>query len=133
MRVFLDTNVLVSAFATRGLSADVLRLVLAEHELVTGEIVLNELRRVLTEKIRLPEAVLAEALEVLSDHDVEPTARPVTVVGITDPSDARVLATALAAGADVLVSGDGDLLDAAGEIDELEILSPRSFWEKARA
>lgn len=133
MRVFLDTNVLVSAFATRGLSADVLRLVLAEHELVTGEIVLDELRRVLTEKIRSPEAVLAEALAVLKEHQVEPTARPVTGVDITDPSDARVLATALEAGADVLVSGDRDLLDVAGEIDELEILSPRSFWEKARA
>ena len=28
MKVFLDTNVLVSAFATRGLSADVVRLLL---------------------------------------------------------------------------------------------------------
>lgn len=28
MKVFLDSNVLISAFATRGLSADVLRLVL---------------------------------------------------------------------------------------------------------
>ena len=47
MRVFLDTNVLVSAFATRGLCADVLRLILAEHTLVTGEVVLRELRRAL--------------------------------------------------------------------------------------
>ena len=34
VRVFLDTNVLVAAFATRGLCADVVRTVLAEHELV---------------------------------------------------------------------------------------------------
>ena len=34
MRVLLDTNVLASAAATRGLCADVLRVVLAEHELV---------------------------------------------------------------------------------------------------
>jgi len=32
VRVFFDTNVLVSAFATRGLSADLLRLVLTEHD-----------------------------------------------------------------------------------------------------
>ena len=31
MKVFLDTNVLVSAFATRGLSADVVRLLLTEY------------------------------------------------------------------------------------------------------
>ncbi len=38
MKVFLDTNVLVSAFTTRGLSADLFRLVVAEHELLTGEV-----------------------------------------------------------------------------------------------
>ena len=40
MRVFFDTNVLVSAFLTRGLCADLLRLVLTEHTLVTSEGVL---------------------------------------------------------------------------------------------
>jgi hypothetical protein len=34
LRVFLDTNVLVSAFATRGLCADLLELVLLQHELI---------------------------------------------------------------------------------------------------
>jgi len=47
VRVFLDTNVLVSAFATRGVCADLVRFVLAEHTLVTSEVVLRELRRVL--------------------------------------------------------------------------------------
>ena len=47
MKVFLDTNVLVAAFATRGLCADVMRVVLAEHQLITGEVVLSELRRAL--------------------------------------------------------------------------------------
>lgn len=40
MRVFLDTNVLVSAFATRGLCADLMRHVLAEHDLITGEVII---------------------------------------------------------------------------------------------
>ena len=48
MRVFLDTNVIVSGFATRGLSSDVVRLLMAEHELLTSEVVLEETRRVLT-------------------------------------------------------------------------------------
>ena len=37
MRVFFDTNVLVSDFLARGLCADLLRLVLAEHTLVSSE------------------------------------------------------------------------------------------------
>jgi predicted nucleic acid-binding protein len=67
LRVFLDTNVLVAAFATRGLCSDLLRLVLAEHQLIVTEVVLVELQRVLSERIGLPsrrveeiEAFLAE-------------------------------------------------------------------------
>jgi predicted nucleic acid-binding protein len=51
VKVFLDTNVLVSAFASRGLCADLMRYLLAEHELLAGEAVLTELRRALTESI----------------------------------------------------------------------------------
>ena len=54
MRVCLDTNVLVAAFATRGLCADVFRTVLAEHDLIVGEVILTELRRVLTTKFKVP-------------------------------------------------------------------------------
>ena len=53
MRVYLGTNVLVAAYATRGLCADVLHTVVAEHQLVIGEAALAEARRVLRQKIRL--------------------------------------------------------------------------------
>ena len=45
MKVFLDTNVLVSAFASRGICADLLELVLLEHDLIVGHNVLRELDR----------------------------------------------------------------------------------------
>ena len=57
MKLFADTNFFVSAFATLGLSADVFQLVLAEHQLMTGEFALNELARVLTEKLNVPERI----------------------------------------------------------------------------
>ena len=60
MRVFLDTNVLVSAFATRGMCADVLRVVLAEHTLITSEVVLRELSRVLRTRIGMPSRLVEE-------------------------------------------------------------------------
>ncbi len=44
MKVFFDTNVLIAAFATRGLCADLFAHVLLEHDLVVGEVVLTELR-----------------------------------------------------------------------------------------
>ena len=54
MRVFFDTNVLVSAFLARGLCADLLRLVLTEHTLVTSEVVLAELSDVLSPRAVYP-------------------------------------------------------------------------------
>ena len=45
VRMFLDTNVLVSAFASRGLCAEVLELVLLDHDLIVGRNVLRDLRR----------------------------------------------------------------------------------------
>jgi len=72
LRVFLDTNVLVSAFATRGMCADVLRVVLAEHSLVTSEVVLREFGRVLRKRIGLPAGAIKEIDQFLREHEVAP-------------------------------------------------------------
>ncbi len=53
-------NVLVSAITTRGLGADVLHAVLAEYQLIVGDTVLSEVRRVLRQKIRLPADAVGE-------------------------------------------------------------------------
>ena len=128
MKVFLDTNVLVSGFTARGLCADVIRLVLAEHELITGEVVLIEIERVLSKKIGLPAPNVEEILSFLETQTVQP--KPKTVVGdpVRDEDDAWVLASALAAKADVLVTGDKDLLDVADHVSGLTITDPRGFW-----
>ena len=132
MRVFLDTNVLVAAFATRGLCADVLRTVLAEHELLLSTTVIEELTRTLIEKIRVPEATAREIAIFLrataSFADAPPSPSPVVV---RDPDDAVILGEALGLGADVLVTGDEDLLEA-GEVPGIRILDPRGFWQLAR-
>lgn len=132
MRVFLDTNVLVAAFATRGLCADVIRVTLAEHELVLSMTVIEELRRVLTEKIGIPEPSVDEisAFLMASAFLANVAARPAPVA-VRDQDDAVILAEALAAGADVLVTGDQDLLEA-GPLPEIRIIDPRGFWELVR-
>ncbi len=132
MRVFLDTNVLVSAHATRGLCRDVLRLILAEHDLLSAEVVLVEMERVLTTKFRLPQEVVQEVIASLREHHVEPRPDSVGDLVVRDPDDAWILASALAARADVLVTGDPDLLDLAGTVTGLRITNPRGFWELNR-
>lgn len=132
MRVFLDTNVLVSGFATRGLCADVIRLVLAEHQVIIADVVLNELKRVLKHKIQLPGEQIQEILAFLESQTVQPKPRSPSPIPVRDEDDQWVLASALAAKADVLVTGDKDLLDVADEVRNLTITDPRGFWNLAK-
>lgn len=128
MRVFLDTNVLVAAVATRGLCADVMRVVLAEHELITGEVVLGELRKVLARRIKLPAAAIDDIVSLLREQEVVPKPRKPSELPIRDPDDRWILASAMAGRADVLVTGDRDLLDVADKAP-LPVLEPRAFWD----
>ena len=61
MRILLDTNVLVAAFATRGFCLNTLQLVLPEHRLVVGETIVEEFERILGEKLRLRPHVSARS------------------------------------------------------------------------
>ena len=132
MKVFLDTNVLVSGFATRGLCADVIRLVLAEHEFMTADVVLNELKRVLKHKIHLPGEQIQEILTFLESQIVQPKPISPSSIPVRDEDDQWVLASAFAAKADVFVTGDKDLLDVASQVADLVITDPRGFWSLAK-
>ena len=131
MRVFLDTNVLVSAFVSRGLCTDLLNIVLAEHELLVSNLVVEEFERVLSDKLRAPKTVLARALSIL-DH-AEAVPNPTAVPGEPgfDEDDATILAAAIEAEADVLVTGDQEFLAAAKGFP-IPAVSPRKFMELLR-
>jgi putative PIN family toxin of toxin-antitoxin system len=128
VRVFLDTRVLVAAFATRGLCADVLRTVLAEHELIIGETVLTELGRVVKEKIGTPEAQARDVVAFVRQHALVAAETPVPAVDVRDATDLPILAGAIHGGAEVLVTGDKDLLVLV-RVGSLPILDPRGFWD----
>ncbi len=130
MRVYLDTNVLVSAVATRGLSADVLQVVLAQHQLLLGEVAMAELRRVLRKKLKVPLETVDEADAFLRAHGIMTGTGAHLDIEIRDPSDLLILGEAVAGKADILVSGDRDLLDL--RKPPLRILSPRDFWDLLR-
>ena len=131
MRVFLDTNVLVSAFTARGLCADLLRLILAEHELLTGEVNLVELRRIMADRFHASPQQLQVVEEQLREHTIIPRPAVPSRLPIRDLDDAWVLASALAGRAEIVVSGDQDLQAVAGAAP-VPIVSPRQSWERLR-
>jgi putative PIN family toxin of toxin-antitoxin system len=132
MRVFLDTNVLVSAVATRGLCADVLREVLVTHQLVVSFPLLNELTNILHSKFGIPVDVITEFTEMLIQDVTLSGQSESAVIDIQDQDDVIILSTALSGGAEVFVTGDKEVL-ALGKIQHMEIVSPRKFWETLRA
>tara|TARA_R110002124_G_scaffold286171_3_gene466223 strand:+ start:1541 stop:1942 length:402 start_codon:yes stop_codon:yes gene_type:complete len=129
MKVFVDTNVLVSAIASRGLSADVFQLILTEHDLITGEFVLNEFRRVLITKIKVPEEIVNEAEQLLRRYQIEPIPENPSQIKVRDEDDRWVLESAMQAEADVLITGDKDLLVISDQLVKPKIITPRQFWE----
>ncbi len=131
MKVFFDTNVLIAAFATRGLCADLFAHVLLEHELVVGEVVLTELRRNLRTKLKLPKKTIDEIEAQLRDGLVVKSPAKHLGLNISDPDDEWVVASAVGGGADVLVTGDAAVLKL-GKRAPLRIVSPRGLWELLR-
>jgi putative PIN family toxin of toxin-antitoxin system len=131
VRGFLDTNVLVSAFATRGLCADLVELVLLEHDLVLGRHVVQELSKALRSKIKLPAAQAKAIVDFVSGEATQTIEQAAPVLVQADPADARVLGEALAAKAALFVTGDAALI-ALRAIEDMEIVSPRGFWEKMK-
>ena len=131
MRVFLDTNVLASAFSTRGLCEDVFSEILRSHELVITPPLFVELGRVLRAKFNIPKNLVSEILAFLKEDTILAKVGTLPKIKIKDRDDVALISCALEGGADVFITGDNELLEL-GRVDNLEILSPRAFWKKLK-
>jgi putative PIN family toxin of toxin-antitoxin system len=132
MKVFLDTNVIVSAVTTRGLCADVLRAVLADHELVTSLKVLQEIKRILRSKFSVPDDLINEYLGLIGEEALLAESEEELSLPIKDKDDIEIVSAAVAAHVQVLVTGDREV-QAIRSIEGTRILSPRAFWEELTA
>ncbi len=115
-RLVIDTNVLVSAFLWQGTPGRLLELAGEQAaQLFTSRVLLDELDSVLHRK-KLVKSVAATGLSadaMLANFRklaTLVTARQLTAQISRDADDDAVLACALAARADLIVSGDDDLL-----------------------
>ena len=117
MRIVLDTNVVLSALLWRGTPYQLLEAIRnrSEIRLFTSPALLDELAGVLTRSSptkrlavigKSARAVLADYVEAA--EVVEPEHVPRVVPN--DADDDQVIAAAVTAGADWIVSGDADLL-----------------------
>ena len=97
-------------------------------ELVLAEQVALEFRRVLVEKLEMPIAeveALQQLLDELGPELSKATGEVDAVSG--DPADDRILAAAVEAGAEILVSGDTKHLLPLAEHRGMRIIRPQEF------
>ena len=72
MKVVLDTNVLLAAFATRGLCEAVFEACLASHQIILSDHILGELERHLRGKFKVPPRQVDAILSFLRDAEDVP-------------------------------------------------------------
>ncbi len=131
MTIVLDTNVVVAALVAQGLCREVVHRAIRGRMLVSSIGLMDELDATLQRKFTITPATAA-FLKVFRQHTrlVEPRALPKPIC--RDPDDDLVLATAVAAGANLVVTGDNDLL-VLKRYDGVAIVSPRHFLERLDA
>lgn len=117
MRLVVDTNVLVSAFLWQGTPGRLIELAgEKEIQLFTSRALIDELSDVLSRKkhAKQVQATGLTPLRMMANYRRLAeliTARKLAQQVSRDVDDDTVLACALAARADIIVSGDNDLLD----------------------
>lgn len=128
MKVFIDTNVLVSAFSSTRFCSDLIPQILESHELVVSTTVMEELKRVLRTKLVVPEEVVLQATQFLNDRATIIESAPILEIPLRDNDDVRILSEAMKAKSDFFITGDKEVLSL-GRIGPMQILSPRDFLE----
>jgi putative PIN family toxin of toxin-antitoxin system len=136
IKVVLDTNVLASGLASfRNPASTVAALLrlwrLGAFALVTSEYILTELSNTLHRpyfRQRLTPQQINSAISLFrSEATITPTTAKVHGIA-THPEDDVILATAVSAKADYLVTGDSKLQHV-GKYNRVSILSPKRFLE----
>lgn len=128
MTVVLDTNVLVAALVANGLCRELVHRAIRLRVLAISTPLLDELDATLRGKFAVTASVSAFlGLFRSSVRVVDP--RPLASPVCRDSTDDIVLATAIAAGADVVVTGDEDLL-VLRSYEGVPIVAPRTFLER---
>ena len=131
MRIVLDSNVIMAAFAARGLCNALFEHCLENHDIFLCEDILSEISEKLIKKIRLSKPISDKIINYLRSHAhiVEP--EKVSPKACRDKNDLMVLGSALKGKADYIITGDKDLL-IINIFQGIKIVNPRSFWNKMK-
>ena len=128
MRAVFDTNVLIAAFLTEGLCSGLLiRSRKQAFHLVLCDDIIREFEGILIKKFKLTSTDISEISAIVSEAASEILHKLNPVPNICrDPNDDMIIACAIDATADYIVTGDEDLL-ILKKYKDVTIINPRNF------
>lgn len=132
-RVVFDSNVWIAALISSGTSKEVTQEAIRLCEVFVSDYILAEIDRVLAGKIGADAGERRRVrrwLEGVCHVEEDPRPNPKKDPACRDPKDVPILRLALAVHADLLVTGDQDLLSLK-EIRGIPIVTPARFWHES--
>lgn len=128
MKVFFDTNVIISSFITHGYASEVFEHCLSTHDCCTSNFVLAEIKRNLIKKFGYSNKETKDVLDFIKENLIIIKDYNIKAIGICrDPDDENILAAAVSLKADCIVTGDKDL-KVLKSYKGINIISPNGFW-----
>ena len=111
MKIFLDTNVIISAFITHGHATELLEYCLINHKIYTSDFIIEEVKKNLKAKFEYSDEEIGEVINFIKPNFINvgkhKKLNKIISRGIDDDN---VLAAAAFEKVDCVVTGDKDLL-----------------------
>ena len=114
-----------------GICEAVMQLCLEKHQLIFCVEIFEEIREKLAVKIKVPNHIIKDYLELLRVNSLMLKSLKVEKDICKDPDDLKIFGLAESANADIIITGDKDIL-VKKKYKKTLILSPRDFWELNR-
>jgi uncharacterized protein len=129
MKIVFDTNVILSALITQGLSSRVLDICIDKHQLFISPWIINEVVLKLDVKMHAPKSEIDRVHAFLDTifNKIIPEGNMPAIC--RDADDNNILLLAQTTMADLIITGDNDLLSL-NKFLKTKIISPRQFIEK---
>ena len=131
MKLILDSNIIIAAFATHGICHSIFEYCISNHEIYISEEILGEIEHNLASKIKLPDRIIKEIRTYLLGHCKISIPTEIESSKCRDESDLHILGLARNVMANIIISGDRDLL-VLKEFEMTKIVSSREFWEMVK-
>jgi len=129
MRIIFDTNVILSALITHGLSTRVLDICIDFHALFISQFIIDEVSEKLKSKFNTNTKDTKKVKSFLLSNFILVKPKGVKPDICRDRDDNNILHLSESIQADLIITGDKDLL-ILNSYNKTRIISPREFMEK---